>query len=200
MVTVKNANILLQKLVEQRTEDLRVINERLSEISVTDELTQIHNRRYFNQYLDSQWKIAIREKTPLSIILVDIDYFKRYNDFYGHQKGDECLCLVVNVMKNVIKRPMDLIARYGGEEFVIILPDTREDGASYIADQIIDSIKEAAIPHEKSDISDRITISIGIGTDYPKMENCPESIFRMADMALYEAKNLGRNRSVVYRD
>lgn len=200
IVAIRRKNVLLQILVDQRSEELRTINAKLAELAVTDELTQISNRRSFNEYLDSQWKIAVRENKPMSLIFADIDHFKYYNDYYGHQKGDECLYRVAQIMKNTIRRPKDFIARYGGEEFAVILPDTREEGAEYIANDIIAGIVNAAIPHEKSDIVSYVTVSLGITTVYPDQNTRPERLVKMADEALYEAKKQGRNRCVVFRN
>lgn len=196
IIAIKHQREQLKKLVDRQTEDLKNANLKLQQIAITDELTQISNRRFFNQYFESQWKSAVREHTQLSLILGDIDYFKKYNDFYGHQKGDECLYRVAQTLKNQLKRPEDFIARYGGEEFIIVLPKTPLEGARHIADSLIDGIRTMAIPHEKSDVETVVTLSLGVVSVFPSSNVRPETLTKIADDALYEAKNQGRNRAV----
>ncbi|MBN1292767.1 MAG: diguanylate cyclase [Candidatus Latescibacteria bacterium] len=197
IIAMKRQRENLKKLVDKQTSDLRKINEKLEQLAVIDALTQINNRRNFNTYIDSQWKIAARDKTPLSLIIGDIDYFKNYNDCYGHQKGDQCLYQVAQILKNQINRPQDFVARYGGEEFVIVLPNSPREGAKHVAARLIDEIRSAAIPHEKSKINNIVTLSVGVATVYPDMNNNPSTVMKLADDALYEAKNQGRDRMVV---
>jgi len=135
----------------------------------------------------------LREKMPLSLILCDVDFFKLYNDTYGHQAGDECLKKVAQAMQNTIKRPGDLVARYGGEEFAIILPNTPMSGAFHIAEEIRAKIVCLHLDHEKSKVCDRVTVSLGVATIIPEPEFTPEMLIATADFALYRAKEQGRN-------
>ena len=200
VVAIKRQREQLRKLVDKQTEDIRRVNEKLQKIAVTDELTQINNRRSFNRYISSQWKIAIREKTQVSLVLGDIDYFKKFNDNYGHQEGDDCLFNVAQILKNQLKRPKDFIARYGGEEFVLVLPGSSVEGARVVARHLIEGLRKAAIPHEQSEVDSIVTISLGIASIQPDIKNSPETITKMADDALYKAKNQGRNQAVVFSE
>jgi len=169
------------------------MEELLLQETLTDELTGIPNRRAFVQHSAIEWRRALRNKTPLTIAMVDIDLFKSYNDFYGHQQGDLCLRIVANCIKNALHRPGDLAARYGGEEFVVVLPDTDTDNAKTITDAIRANLQASAIPHRKSTITDTVTISIGSATTVPTLNNSLEKLIFTADKALYTAKRLGRN-------
>ena len=138
-----------------------------------------------------------RETAPLSLILCDVDYFKRYNDTYGHQAGDACLQQVARAISRVLKRPTDLVARYGGEEFAVILPFTTGEGAVHIADTIHLEVQQLLIPHAKSSVSEYVTLSIGVCSTVPQKEFSPIALIAIADKALYGAKEQGRNRVVV---
>lgn len=175
---------------------LKDMNEQLERLAILDGLTGIANRRYFDKVLKNEWQRLAREQKFLSLILCDIDYFKLYNDSYGHPAGDRCLQKVTQTIQEVTKRPADLVARYGGEEFAIILPDTNEEGALFIANQISQRLAKLRLPHRKSLICDRITLSMGIATQIPHRDDDPSVLLGIADNALYQAKNQGRNQIV----
>jgi diguanylate cyclase (GGDEF)-like protein/PAS domain S-box-containing protein len=193
---------LLQQLADQLAiaiqqlqlyQKLKLANKKLQKLADLDGLTQVPNRRKFDNYISQEWRRMLREKMPLSLILCDVDFFKLYNDTYGHQAGDECLKKVAQAMQNTIKRPGDLVARYGGEEFAIILPNTPMSGAFHIAEEIRANIVCLDIDHEKSQVCDRVTVSLGIASLIPEPELTPEMLIATADLALYRAKEQGRN-------
>ncbi|WP_009630645.1 diguanylate cyclase domain-containing protein [Synechocystis sp. PCC 7509] len=171
-------------------------NQDLKRLAVTDGLTQIANRRQFDEYLNLEWQRLERENETLALIVCDIDYFKLYNDTYGHQAGDECLRVVAKAISRAIKRPADLVARYGGEEFAVVLPHTDELGAIAVAENIAEEIQQSKVVHNTSAVSEYITLSIGIASTIPSSEYAPEVLFAVADKGLYEAKKQGRNRAV----
>ena len=179
---------------------LRMANLELEKLVNIDGLTQIANRRCFNDRLEFEWERLCREQKSLSLILFDIDYFKSYNDCYGHQIGDDCLSAIAQIAKQILCRPADLVARYGGEEFVVILPNTDLDGAIIVAEQIRNAILELNIPHQNSEISDTVTISLGVTSLLPCFAQKSTILIKQADMALYRAKNEGRNRSVIFSE
>ncbi|CZF79165.1 diguanylate cyclase domain-containing protein [Grimontia marina] len=166
----------------------------LEELSFVDGLTKVANRRSFDEQLVKMWQSHIREQEPLSLIFCDIDYFKPYNDNYGHQQGDEALRSVADVFQRVIRRPLDAVARYGGEEFAILLPNTTEEGAVVVAQNIAEELKVAALPHEFSKVADRLTLSQGIATLHPVSGQDYGDLVSLADRALYSAKHAGRNQ------
>jgi len=175
--------------------ELHVALKELERISTTDALTNIANRRYFDDLLEKQWRLAMRNRTPISLALIDIDFFKQYNDHYGHQLGDACLTQVAHTLREIPKRPTDLIARYGGEEFVALLPDTPMDGAKKVSEALRQAIEQSNIEHHYSNIEKHLTISIGIATNIaPAATQHIESLLRIADENLYIAKKSGRNR------
>ncbi|MGY6529488.1 MAG: diguanylate cyclase [Cyanobacterium sp.] len=167
---------------------------KLNRLATIDSLTKIYNRQSFDFRLSNEWSRCDRTQKPLSLILCDIDYFKPYNDFYGHQAGDECLKKVASIMDSIVKRSSDFLARYGGEEFAIILPNTPSPGAVIIANTIKEEVESAYLPHQKSEISQHITLSLGISTVIPSNRYSPEDLLNNADKALYQAKKNGRNR------
>ena len=173
---------------------------KLNSLATKDGLTNIYNRRTFDETIVKEWQRCYREKQPLSLILCDLDYFKHYNDFYGHPAGDDCLKKVAQTLDNSITRLSDLLARFGGEEFAILLPNTDKNGAITIAKRIQIAIRLETIPHEKSVVSDIVSISIGIATMIPVLENSSHTLIEMADQALYQAKNQGRDRYSVLED
>jgi two-component system, cell cycle response regulator len=173
------------------------INEELNRQANMDSLTKIANRRCFDRYLATEWSRCAREKQPLSLILCDIDYFKVYNDTYGHQAGDECLAKVAKAMSQAVKRPGDLVVRYGGEEFAAILPNTNGRGALQVAEAIRTTIEELRISHVASEIAEWVTFSLGVSSAIPNPKLSPEYLVAAADRALYEAKEQGRNRSLL---
>ena len=179
----------------------RIIRERelirqLELQSVSDDLTGLYNRRFFYEFLEKEWLRSVRSHKPISIIFSDVDYFKLYNDYYGHQVGDECLEKLGKIFKYSIKRAMDIVARVGGEEFIVILPETDKEGAVCVAKSIQERLLAARIPHHKSSISTYVTLSMGIATIVPKNETQFENLVKLADDNLYKAKELGRNTIV----
>jgi len=167
-------------------------NRKLDEIAHFDVLTQIMNRRGYQNMLARYWSDHLRRQSKLTILLMDIDFFKKYNDNYGHIQGDQCLRLVAQTLKKALKRPIDIVARYGGEEFVAILPDTDIAGGISVAKCLIQAMCTANIPHAFSDCQPYVTLSIGVAQADSNNENSKKALQR-ADKALYEAKNSGRN-------
>lgn len=173
--------------------------QKLKEASIIDGLTKIYNRRYFDEMLEKEWGRSIRNVEPLTLIMLDIDGFKAFNDSYGHQKGDACLIQVAQTIKEILRRPSDVVCRYGGEEFVIILPETHQRGGIKIAEKIRKAILALKIAHRASDVNDYVTCSLGVASVTPTKYMPPEEIIRMADQALYTSKTLGRNCVNFYR-
>jgi diguanylate cyclase (GGDEF)-like protein len=170
-------------------------SDAMRELMLTDALTGVANRRSFNDALDNEWRRCARAHAPLSVIMIDIDHFKLYNDAYGHQAGDICLRQVANAMVRCAGRTPDLLARYGGEEFVILLPQASEEGAETVAQRILSAVRELAIPHRMSSAANIVTVSLGVATIVPSEGNCDaDTLVRAADSALYQAKKDGRNR------
>jgi len=174
---------------------LEEMNHELEKLSVTDSLTGLANRRSFNEFLQREWLRERRSQNPFSVIMIDIDHFKRYNDHYGHLEGDTCLQKVALALQGGISRSSDLLARYGGEEFVAILPHTGLPGAEEIAANLHTCIAALDIPHAASLTASHLTVSIGIASLIPTPEVTPEQIVSMADAALYRAKQAGRNQT-----
>ena len=168
-------------------------NQKLERLATLDGLTQLANRRMFDEHLVREWYRQARHNSSLSVILCDIDYFKRYNDTYGHQAGDECLKKVADKLKDSITRPSDLVARYGGEEFVLVLPSTNSQGAIHVAQRIKTNIRKLKIPHIQSDIDKYLTLSMGVSCAFPNHNQSVELLIKTADDALYEVKAKGRN-------
>ena len=187
-----------------REEDLLVLNERLADmnrelerLSTTDSLTGLANRRSFNEFISREWLREQREQQPFSVIMIDIDHFKKYNDRYGHLEGDVCLQRVAWALQGALCRPGDLLARYGGEEFVAILPHTELKGATELAETFHQRIRELELRHADSPVSSNVTISAGIASVIPNQSLSPSQVVAMADKALYEAKQAGRNQSAI---
>ena len=172
-------------------------SRQLKSLSELDELTQIANRRTFNERLEKEWTRSQQSKIPLSLILCDVDFFKIYNDTYGHPKGDECLRQVAKALKQGVNRSADLVARYGGEEFVVLMPNTDSQGALKIAQQIQAAMAALKLVHRGSKVSDFVTLSIGVSSLVPTTDALPESLINIADLGLYEAKGKGRDQVVV---
>lgn len=179
-------------------EQLRQDNQDLQALALTDSLTGLANRRQFDRYFDAEWQRLARERQPLTLILCDIDYFKRYNDFYGHPMGDICLTKVSEVLTSCIRRPADLVARYGGEEFAVVLPNTGTEGGHNVAHAIQRQLKQVAVPHATSDVDDNVTLTMGIATVIPKHQLASQDLLQAADLALYHAKQQGRDRIYVH--
>lgn len=169
------------------------VTELLEQFSKLDCLTEIANRREFDGQLERQWLNARRANTPLSLIILDVDYFKRFNDHYGHLDGDQCLKEIAQIIKKSIRRPHDSVARYGGEEFVVLLPNTDSKGAVSVAKNIQNNLSNRSILHEDSDVAKRVTVSQGIAATTPNGKVNPPALLNAADSALYVAKKNGRN-------
>lgn len=180
--------------LEELGRQLAEKNAILERLSSLDGLTGIANRRRFDEALDQEWRRARREQSSLSLILIDVDFFKRYNDRYGHLMGDDCLRQVAAAFALELHRPGDLIARYGGEEFVALLPRTDEAGVATVAEGLRAQIESLAIPHARSDAAAHVTISLGSATMRPDGDAGAEALIAAADLALYAAKTSGRNR------
>ena len=196
---LKTSEHLLEMRVTQRTEELEMANRKLQALSMTDGLTGIANRRHFDETLQKEWYRAKHFQQPLSVGLLDVDWFKKYNDFYGHQMGDECLKKVAQLLAENIARTGDLVARYGGEEFVFIAPATDLSTAKLLGEKICAALESSNLEHELSDFG-RVSISIGIATLIPDDTQTPEIILKNADVALYHAKAQGRNRVVTFNN
>jgi len=194
--SLKKANTLLEievSIRKQIEQELKDANKELKLISSRDGLTGIANRRYYDEYLATEWERMARERKPLSILMCDIDFFKKYNDAYGHLEGDLCLKSVAETIDNLCKRPADLAARYGGEEFVIVLPDTDITGAGLVAESIRNEIEKLNIEHYDSP-EGHVTLSIGVSSIIPAHGGENRELVQKADEALYRAKTMGRNR------
>ena len=203
---VLNAKIrALQRLESMRTKqlemsrDLASANRELEKLSRQDGLTGIANRRYFDSYLVTEVRRGARERQPLSLILSDVDHFKAFNDCYGHQAGDDCLRRVAAALSSAGRRPADLAARYGGEEFAMVLPGTVLEGAIDVAQAVSRVIEGLGIPHARSAVNPKVTLSQGIVSLTPEKETSTEDLIQRADQALYLAKQQGRNRYVISR-
>src|SRR5919202_3249447 len=187
----QRVRILLEKSRLYR--ELEQAIQQLLHLAMSDTLTQLSNRRSFDEYLSREWQRMGREFSPLSLILCDVDFFKAYNDTYGHPAGDKCLTAVAHVLSEAVKRPADLVARYGGEQFAVILPNTEAIGAAHVAQKIQSKVKALKIPHANSRVSEYVTVSIGIASLFPTSESSPETLIAAADRALYQSKAQGRN-------
>ncbi len=172
---------------------LQTVNQELERLASLDGLTGVANRRQFDIHLKREWQRLLRETEPISVIMCDVDFFKAYNDTYGHQVGDECLKQIAKILENCAQRSTDLASRYGGEEFVIVLPNTGIKGALQVADRIQHQMRALEIEHKKSEVSDYVTLSLGVACEVPNHDRSPESLIKLADAALYEAKSQGRN-------
>lgn len=184
--------ILMLRLTEMSTE-LAAANRRLELLATTDALTHLPNRRRFSEFIEQEWQRATRDRTSIALLMLDVDFFKRFNDTRGHQAGDECLRRVAAVIGGRVKRSSDLAARYGGEEFAVVLSGAEEEGALSVAHWIRAEIERQAIPHGASSVSEYVTISIGVSVMTPVAGSSPEQLIEEADTALYRAKELGRN-------
>jgi diguanylate cyclase (GGDEF)-like protein/PAS domain S-box-containing protein len=186
----KKAEQQIQELVHQ----LEIERDLAQYNSLTDSLTGLSNRRFFDNALRTEFSRHKRSGSQLSLIMLDVDHFKKYNDHYGHLAGDNCLLQIAKVLRNVVKRPPDIVARYGGEEFVVILPDTNCQGAIALAERIGESMLRLALPHAQSDISEFVTLSLGVATAVDHILTDGAQLVALADQALYQAKKDGRNR------
>ena len=183
----------MQQSLSQLNAELQEHKDILSKMSYVDGLTSIANRRRFDEYIESEWNRTLRDGGPLALLILDLDYFKQYNDNYGHGAGDQCLIKVAQALAHSVKRPGDLVARYGGEEFIALLPGTDFSGAMNVASEIQENIDRLAIAHEFSAAAQRVTVSIGVAVTTPTRTSSPQKLIQEADKQLYTAKQAGRN-------
>jgi len=193
----KRKDFLQSALLSFQRRRLEEANRELKRLSNTDALTGLANRRYLEEFLQREWQHAIRYRYPLSVLIIDIDFFKNYNDHLGHQAGDRCLQRLAEVLRDFQRRPGDLAARLGGEEFVVVLSGTDEAGAEKIAEEIRKKVLALKILHPSSEVSVYVSVSIGGASVVPSVDASKESLIEMADRAMYRAKQLGRNRSII---
>lgn len=178
----------------------REINDRkerereLERIATLDSLTGMGNRRYFDQQFDLEWRRALRHRSPLSVILIDIDHFKAFNDFYGHRKGNECLKEIASILRDTVKRAGDVVARCGGDKFGVLLPTTDAEGGAFVAEAMRAGVEGVWMPHAASPHTDHVTISAGVATAIPQQGMTPASLMDAAEEALCQAKREGGNR------
>ena len=177
--------------------EIKKYRDFLENLSTTDSLTGINNRRLLDESLEREWKRAIREGNSISYLLIDVDFFKSFNDHYGHPAGDSCLKEIAHGMAQCLRRPADLVARYGGDEFACLLPNTDLQGAFFVANRLISKIDEMHIPQAFSPIDDHVTISVGGASQSPQLNDQFISMVQNADKRLYEAKQTGRNKIVI---
>lgn len=196
-----SANRFLEERVAARTADLEranylliAANRKLEVYSQTDGLLGIANRQFFDTRLHDEWNRARRDRAPISLLMIDVDFFKNYNDEYGHPAGDACLQAVAQAAAGKMVRAVDLLARYGGEEFVVVLPNTAAKGAYQVALSICQAVEQLEIPHVASSVAAHVTVSIGVATVVPERHALPAQLVAAADQALYAAKQQGRNR------
>jgi diguanylate cyclase (GGDEF)-like protein len=189
----ENSVIWIARDINERKQTELQEKSKLERLANIDELTQIANRRSFNNYLSQQWHQMKKLQVPIALILIDVDYFKLYNDTYGHQAGDTCLINIAHAIAKVTQRHNDLVARYGGEEFAVILPNTNSWGALEIAQKIYKQVKKLQIPHSSSNLANIVTVSLGIAITTPQVNTSSEELINKADNGLYQAKERGRN-------
>ena len=186
----------MRQKLKRAQQETQKLNQELEHLSYYDQLTGLANRRHFDNTLERQFAWARRHKSPLSLIICDVDFFKIYNDSYGHQQGDDCLSKVGKVLREQARRPTDLACRYGGEEFTVILPETNLLGARVLGESLRQAVYEQAIPHSGSKVADRVSLSLGVATYHGQYHQVAE-LLKAADEALYKAKEHGRNRMEV---
>lgn len=188
----------MQRIIQMRhsllvlARKLDSANRELTRLSAVDGLTGIANRRQFDEALSREWRRCLRSREPLSLLMGDVDFFKQFNDRYGHQAGDECLKTVAETLRGKLRRPADIVARYGGEEFAAILPDTGSEGAMLVAETMRSAVQALGLPHESS-VAGVVTVSIGVASLVPQLTEGMPRLLSAADWALYEAKRQGRN-------
>ena len=173
---------------------LEELNQELLQLANLDGLTGLANRRFFNERCGEEWARAARNKTTITLIMLDVDRFKAFNDSRGHLEGDDCLKQVAKAIKQTVRRPGDLVARYGGEEFIAVLPETDGNGGAHVAENMRAAVENLAIPHEASSAGARVTISLGVASTVPSPGTDPSGLIKLADECLYQAKHQGRNR------
>jgi diguanylate cyclase (GGDEF)-like protein len=184
----------VQARLREVTTELQHVNRELVVQSALDALTGIPNRRSFDRALEREWQRGRRTGKPVSLIMGDVDFFKRYNDAYGHHRGDECLQAVASALARGVLRPGDLVARFGGEEFVALLPETGLPGGTQIAERLVGAVRALALPHEHSDTAPHVTMSFGVAACVPEASITADQLLETADAALYRAKGEGRDR------
>jgi len=184
--------------LQEKQLELESANRRLEELAIRDGLTHVYNRRHFGEQLEKEWKRACREEESLSLLMIDIDVFKQYNDNYGHKAGDDCIQSLADTIQESFQRPADLVARYGGEEFAVLVAEAEEGKVAGRAEALCEKIRQLDIRHSYSPVADCVTVSIGVAsTRRPHPLKSPYTLVQTADMALYKAKRGGRNRVVV---
>ena len=183
----------LMQIVRERTQQLEEANRRLEALSYADPLTGVSNRRAFDEERDVEWRRGVRSRKPISLLMIDIDHFKKFNDTYGHPAGDKCLATVASALAGVVRRAADTLARYGGEEFVALLPETDAAGAMAIAERMRAAVESLAIPNAAG-VGGRVTVSIGHATMVATDAAETATLMHAADAALYTSKHGGRNR------
>ena len=185
------------KALRKSQQELMEATFALQRLTNVDGLTGLSNRRYFDEYVETEWRQAVRAREPISMLMVDIDHFKQYNDTYGHLAGDEVLRKVARAVQGAFGRPRDLTVRMGGEEFVVVLPQTPADQLPMLARRAVEAVQALAEPHRSSSVGDTVTISVGAACCIPKADDRLFSLIEAADQALYQAKHDGRNRAVI---
>lgn len=188
----------LELQVAERTRALTALNEELHRLSLSDGLTGLGNRRSLDELLEREWKRAQREQAVMAMLMIDLDFFKLFNDTYGHWAGDECLKAVAAAIRKVIQRPTDFAGRYGGEEFSVVLPTTDATGAQQVGERIRRAVESLAIPHQCSLLGGVVTVSVGVAAKVPARDESVQMLVEEADHALYQAKAAGRNRVVLF--
>ncbi|MDB9314808.1 GGDEF domain-containing protein [Spirulina sp. CS-785/01] len=196
LVAQAHIHQLATHLLRESSQKLEQANEELERLAALDGLTEIPNRRRFNNYLQNLWYPLACSQSPLTLLLADVDFFKSYNDYYGHLAGDDCLRQVAKTLQDTIQSPESLVARYGGEEFVVVLPHCEQEKGCQLAQQIRTDIRQLKIPHHPSSVSSYVTVSIGGASFIPDLEKPPQMLIKATDEALYRAKQSGRDRYV----
>jgi len=197
IISIENTTIYndLEKKVQQRTKDLEATQDKLKILATTDSLTKLYNRRYFSEVLENYYHLAKREKTELSLLMLDIDNFKSVNDTYGHQMGDAVIVTIADILRE-LTRKSDIVCRFGGEEFIVLLPRTDIEGTVRIAEYIRECIATTPVEDEKN----KLYVSVSIGVSNVHLDEEIEASIKKSDIALYEAKNSGKNRVVVFKE
>lgn len=199
LVYVAATCLSLYFLMRREMRGREMAEEELKRLCYKDGLTGIANRRHFEEVLEREWRRAARNRKPLSLLMCDIDFFKAYNDTYGHQSGDECLKQVAGALNGMVNRPGDLVSRYGGEEFAVILPETDAEGAAFVAETLRAGIEALKIPNINSGLGRYLTVSLGVASLVPSPDSSSDELIAAADHALYQAKVEGRNRVKIFR-
>jgi diguanylate cyclase (GGDEF)-like protein len=201
MGRLSKENVLINEEVNIRTAELnkalkatREARNELDALTRIDPLTGLANRRSLDSFINEEWKRGLRSGKPIAVIMIDIDFFKNYNDTLGHSAGDSCLKQISSLLKSEMARSSDFIARYGGEEFLCLCPETDHKGADIIAHKLLSAVASSKIHHPTSGITDHVTVSIGIATMVPSHDSTPQRLVELADSRLYKAKKNGRNQ------